>query len=158
MKIIILGDIHYPSRTDDLSFLDKIKEENPDIIISTGDYTDEVVIKELRNIAKFYGVKGNCDYLNLPEELELEIFGKKYYVIHSSQFGRGNIDALIKIGTEKSVDFLVFGHTHKPFLQNIGKLTLINPGSITGCLPGDKSIVPKSYVIIENNKIIFRLE
>ena len=156
MKIVILGDVHYPSRSDDLSFLDKIKEEKPDVILATGDYTDEIIVKELKNIAKFYGVKGNCDYLSLPEEIGIEINGKRFLITHSSQFGRGNIEALINIGLKKEVDFLIFGHTHKPHLQNVGKLTLINPGSITGCLPGDYSPVPKSYVVIENDKIIFK--
>ena len=156
MKIVILGDIHYPSRTDSLEFLDVVKEEKPDLIIATGDYTEEEIIKELKSIAKFLGIKGNCDYVELPSEICTEILNKKVLIIHSHEFGRGNINGLVEYGKKLGVEVIVFGHTHKPYLGYIDGILLLNPGSISGAYPGDHSKVPKSYIVIEDWKIMFK--
>jgi putative phosphoesterase len=81
----------------------------------------------------------------LPKKIELEVEGKKIYVVHAhppdSQHGGIKImDPRGKVVEEKKTpwinklanvasDILVIGHTHQVFAEYFGRLLVINPGS-----------------------------
>lgn len=156
MKTIFLGDFHIPERSTSFDFLDVLEKENPDLVVGTGDYTSVDVVERIRECFKFIGISGNCDVeVNLPAELELELFGMKFLVIHGNQFGRRNIEALREYGLQRKVDVLVFAHTHELFILWDG-LYLINPGSATGAYAGDGIPRPKSLLVVTENSFSFR--
>jgi len=82
----------------------------------------------------------------LPQTLELSIEGKRLFVVHanppSEQHGGiklrdryGNINAERKADwTQSLVDFehdvLIVGHTHQVYAEQLGRVLVINPGSV----------------------------
>jgi len=153
MKIVVISDIHYPGRCTNLDFLELIKKEKPNLIIGCGDYTNPEIIEKLKNISEFKGVSGNCDFYGLPEELLLSIESHKIFVIHSHQFGRGNINELYSYAKVKyNPNIILFGHIHKPYLEYKDGIYILNPGSISGVISGSKEVVPKSYLVIYLSK------
>jgi len=155
-KVIFLGDFHIPERISSFDFLDILEKEDPDLVIGTGDYTSQNVVDKIRENLRFKGISGNCDYeVSLPEEMELNLFGMRFLVIHGHQFGRGNINALKNYGLQRKVDVLVFAHTHEPFFS-WNELYLVNPGSATGAYAGDGISRPRSLLIVTKEGFSFR--
>jgi putative phosphoesterase len=87
------------------------------------------------------------DYLQqLPQTLELVIEGKRLFVVHanppSEQHGGiklrdryGNLVAERKADWAKSLaafehDVLIVGHTHQVYAEQLGRVLVINPGSV----------------------------
>ena len=149
MKYLIISDLH-------LSRLEKIPENIIDLakemdgIICAGDLTSKTVLEKLKEINKnLIVVKGNCDYLDLPEYEEFEVENKKIGVIHSNQFDRGNLKKIAEFANSKNIDIMVFGHTHQPLVEKRGNLLLINPGTLTGTISGAGVKTEKTYAILE---------
>jgi len=95
----------------------------------------------------------NCDQLEkietffktLPLTLEFNVEGKRIYVVHAhppdSQHGgiklldpQGHVYADRKADWQQQLenfdhDVLIVGHTHQVFVEQIGKVLVINPGS-----------------------------
>ena len=87
------------------------------------------------------------DYLQqLPETLELTIEGKRLFVVHANPPGEqhggiklrnryGDIVAERKMEWTKSLvdfdhDVLIVGHTHQVYAEQLGRVLVINPGSV----------------------------
>ncbi len=73
---------------------------------------------------------------NPPLEYKLEDNGKetKFIIFHIPP---QNIDELAKSG---NYDFIIYGHTHKKDLKEIGKTIIVNPGEAGGWLFGEKTV------------------
>ena len=154
MKIIVTGDFHIPERASKIPEEILISCEKSDLVVCTGDYTSSKVIEELKKKNEnIVAVRGNCDFLNLPEYREIEIKNKRIGVIHSHQFGRNNISLIKKFAKTKNLDLLIFGHTHRPFLEE-EEVKLLNPGTATGAFSGIGENQEKSFAIIEINEEI----
>ena len=94
-----------------------------DIIIHAGDICDDNLVTELKIIAPVHPVAGNMDARNqYPNSDLIQIGNFSFYIIH-------NLD-LIDLDLEAAgVNFVIFGHTHKPDHFQRGTTTCINPGS-----------------------------
>lgn len=82
---------------------------------------------------------------NLPQTLDLEIEGKRIYVVHanppSAQHGgiklldqqgetrQDRIDEWSMALSELEHDVLIVGHTHQVYAEQLGEVFVINPGS-----------------------------
>lgn len=161
MLIAIVGDFHYPERAQSLELLDELEKISPDSIIGTGDYTVEKVLDTLEKIAKFKGVKGNVDSLeiDLPKKLLLEVKGFKLAVFHSKEIHpRGDFHAIYAFWKAEKPDFIIFGHTHKPTFAFMQNCYLINPGSFNGVVSGDGSRAYPSFALLELRRKGFRVK
>ena len=91
--------------------------------------------KDLERISgcKVYGVKGNCDYgSSLPESQILNIEGHRIGLIHGHrQHVKMGTYEITQWGEENGVEVVMYGHTHVPMIRQEGRITLVNPGSIT---------------------------
>jgi putative phosphoesterase len=93
------------------------------------------------------GINEIRDYLQqLPQTLELVVEGKRLFVVHanppSEQHGGiklrdryGNLVAERKADWTKSLvdfehDVLIVGHTHQVYAEQLGRVLVINPGSV----------------------------
>jgi putative phosphoesterase len=93
-------------------------------------------------------VAGNMDQeavrKKYPVKQVLEILGKRVGLMH----GAGpalNLPELLKDAfKEDDCDLIIFGHSHKPMNERIGKVLFFNPGSAS-----DLSAAYNSYGIIE---------
>ena len=82
---------------------------------------------------------------NLPQTLDLEIEGKRIYVVHanppSEQHGgiklldqqgetrQDRIDEWTMTLSELEHDVLIVGHTHQVYAERLGEVFVVNPGS-----------------------------
>ncbi|WP_434512623.1 metallophosphoesterase family protein [Desulfitobacterium sp. AusDCA] len=106
-----------------------------DLILHAGDITNQNLLDDLSSLAKVEAVQGNCDgwELNgLPEKKILECEGKRIGLTHGA-YGKGkNTPERAFLAFEKgTVDAIVFGHSHSPFLEWREGILLFNPGSAT---------------------------
>ncbi|WP_338970871.1 metallophosphoesterase [Fusobacterium nucleatum] len=128
-KILVLSDSH--------SYFDKVlkifEKEKPDIVIGAGDGIKD--IEELSYVypkAKYYMVKGNCDFFDRShnEENLFEIDGIKVFLTHGHLYDvKRTLNSIKEIGKKLNVSLIVFGHTHKPYIEKDGDMILFNPGA-----------------------------
>ena len=101
-----------------------------DAIIHAGDVGKLEVIERLSTIAQVFAVRGNNDTsLKLPDELVEELSGLRIMIRHI--FGELH---QLKPGDKTLVeklrpDIIIFGHSHRPYQQMLGRTMLFNPGS-----------------------------
>jgi hypothetical protein len=74
---------------------------------------------------KFIFVKGNNDPwtrdASFPDERAFTLGGKKFFICHGHKFHVKSSLALLKrIAQEKECDIVLFGHTHKAYIENDG--------------------------------------
>ncbi|WP_427169145.1 metallophosphoesterase [Fusobacterium nucleatum] len=128
-KILVLSDSH--------SYFDKVlkifEKEKPDIVIGAGDGIKD--IDELSYVypeAKYYMVKGNCDFFNRShsEENLFEIDGTKFFLTHGHLYEvKRSLSSIKEIGKKLNASVVVFGHTHKPYIERENDIILFNPGA-----------------------------
>jgi len=152
-RVILLADTHIPKVGPTLP--DELIEawRGADLILHAGDLIELSVLDELRRLAPARAVVGNMDLPEvkavLPEKTVVEVEGTLIGLIH----GWGP-----PLGVERRVlsrfsgmDVIVFGHTHKPLIEERKGTLLVNPGT-----PNDRRFSGRlSYAVlnIEEGKI-----
>jgi uncharacterized protein len=124
MKIGVISDTH--------NFLDPQISKlfaGVEHILHAGDIGQPRLIWELERIAPVTSVSGNTDdpgFHYRPSEV-VELGGRKFLVHHIvNPIEPG--EALAERIARAQPEVVVFGHTHKPFCQNIGGTLYFNPG------------------------------
>lgn len=150
MLIAVVSDTHDNENTI-LKIRNEIKERNVKYMIHLGDNIDdaEKIVGGLD--CTFYGVKGNCDLANFPDELIVNIENKKFFITHGHKYGvKMGLNNIFYKGKESGVDAVLFGHTHIKIISKEDGLWIINPGSPS--LP--KDMVPSiAFIEIKGNEI-----
>ncbi|GBD39602.1 hypothetical protein HRbin37_01884 [bacterium HR37] len=82
----------------------------------------------------------------LPHKNSFELDGFTFKMVHNQAL---NLEVLGSENTKPSVDFLLVGHSHRPFIRRIGRTTVINPGSAGQPMDLNPCV---SYAIIENGR------
>jgi len=103
--------------------------EGVELILHAGDVGGPAVIAELATVAPVRAVFGNTDVPGEPglaESLDLKIDGVTIHVSHGHEVGGPTPEKLLK---RYSADVIVFGHTHKPLIEQVGKRIVVNPGA-----------------------------
>ena len=119
----------------------------PDMLIHCGDAEGSEDF--IRSIAgcPVHMVAGNNDFFSdLKKEEEFYIGDYKVWLTHGHNY-------YVSMGTEfireeaksRGVDIVMFGHTHRPYLEQ-GKVTVLNPGSLS--YPRQEGRRP-SYILME---------
>lgn len=138
MKIAIISDTHdnLPNLKKTLNFCQK---EDVSQIIHCGDVCSRDTLAEFSAswIENFYLSLGNADF---AKDLELSAATTKKIIIFYS-VGKIKIDRMdlafchfpeiaSSIASQDIYDFVFHGHTHKPWLEQIGKSILACPGNV----------------------------
>ena len=78
-------------------------------------------------------VLGNNDFFSsLEREKELQIGKYKVLITHGHYYYVSmGADVLIKEAAARGMDAVMFGHTHRPFLDKSRGIVALNPGSIS---------------------------
>lgn len=144
MILGLISDTRIPERANELpkKVLEIFKEV--DLILHSGDITDQSVLDKLNEIAPVKAVQGNMDRaygLDLPKNIVLEIENKKVGVIHGQVYPRGDTQQLYYTAKELEVDILVSGHSHQPQIEQIKDVLLLNPGSPTVPRLADRTVM-----------------
>ena len=99
-------------------------------VIHAGDLTSRAIL-EIFGDRPVYAVHGNmCGYDTrsaLPEVLEFTIEGYRFGLYHGDGIGYDMETELISRFGE--ADCIIFGHTHRPLVQQFGSVLLLNPGT-----------------------------
>lgn len=117
-RIAVISDTHGMLRPEVITTL-----KTCEFILHGGDIGKPELTDQLKAINRTYAVRGNVDKEwaeELPNELEVELFGFRIYMVHNKKHIREDLSG---------VDIIVYGHSHKYEEKNNGKITFLNPGS-----------------------------
>lgn len=100
-------------------------------ILHAGDVGLTDLLTELEAVAPVTAVWGNTDGWDLQERLleiaRLELAGVSIVVVHGQQFGSPTPERVAAAYPE--ADLVVFGHSHKAVIRQVGSTLAVNPGS-----------------------------
>ena len=130
MKILIISDTH--RKHDNL--LKVLERECPvDLLIHLGDAEGyEDYIAEQAG-CPMEVVAGNNDFFSsLPREKELQIGKYKVLITHGHYYYvNTGIEDIEREAEGRGFDIVMFGHTHKPYIEIDEDVTVLNPGSVS---------------------------
>ncbi len=148
VKIVVISDTHIPERASKIPSVILKFAQQADLIVHAGDFTSKSVYESLKGYGKLVAVRGNMDFIDLPEKEVFRAKGVKFGVFHGhGVYPRGNVKMLAEIGEEMGVDVLLTGHTHSPSLHE-GDVVIINPGSATGARGGGGFSSYPSFAVV----------
>lgn len=130
MRVLIVSDTHGKT-----AGLERVLEEagTIDAFVHLGDVEDsEHYINAVVECPK-YMVRGNNDFFSdLPKEIECTLGEYKVFMTHGHCYYVSLDAAHIKAeGRARGADIVMFGHTHRPYLEKDKGLITLNPGSVS---------------------------
>lgn len=145
MKILIVSDTH---RHND-NYYKVLKRVGPvDKVVHCGDIEcPETPLCEAAG-CPVEMVQGNNDFFSpMPKEKEFEIGKYKVWLTHGHNYYVAmNYETIKKEARARDIDIIMCGHTHKPMIDIMNDLILINPGSLS--YPRQEGRRP-SYILME---------
>lgn len=121
INIGVISDTHGLLRVEALAAL-----AGSDAIIHAGDVGDPEILTDLERIAPVTAVRGNIDIAPwakaLPQTNVLGIGGVSIYVLH-------NVNELDLDPAAAGFDAVIFGHSHRPVIEQRKGVIFFNPGS-----------------------------
>ena len=128
MKILVFSDSH--KTVGDL--YDVIERERPDCVLHLGDHLhDAEDLQYAFDGLSILYVPGNCDYAPFaPDEILTELGGVRIFMTHGHQYGvKGGTQRLLAKAQSVGAKIALYGHTHRPLLEQSGGIWLMNPGA-----------------------------
>jgi putative phosphoesterase len=99
-----------------------------DHILHGGDIGTAAIVLELEKIAPVTAVLGNTDVGLTFRETEVVQLGTRKALIHHIVDPAALSDSIRPRLEREAPDVVVFGHSHKPYRQLIGRTLFLNPG------------------------------
>ena len=129
LRIAVFSDTH----GNTAPMLKAVRRERPDVLIHLGDHDrDALVLREEFPDTPLYSVCGNCDLMPLaPEKLVVQLGPVKALLTHGHIYNvsRWQADSLVYAAQEAGAQIAMFGHTHRAVNDQLGGVTLLNPGT-----------------------------
>ncbi len=126
MRIGLISDTHGRLRNEVFELF-----EGVELILHAGDVGSPDLLVELETIAPVTAVYGNTDGFALRARTRdvavLELEGHRVVVLHGDQLGSPTPEALRRSQPEARV--IVYGHTHRPLVDESDGILVVNPGS-----------------------------
>lgn len=163
-KILVVSDIH-----DNLEALTKLKslvlKEDYDLTIFLGDFTSPFTLRELLSFTpKLIGVFGNNDGDKallkslepqlVDQPLEEVLDGWRALLMHGFKDQKLTDRIVYSLCVSGFYDIILYGHTHVPRADTIGKCLVVNPGTLSGYLAQFKSY---AELITSNREVVARV-
>ncbi|MDD3043244.1 MAG: metallophosphoesterase [Methanosarcinaceae archaeon] len=155
MKLIALSDTHLKTGV----IPEKLRTilDDCDLIVHAGDFSTAAAYEAFAATGKLKAVFGNTDGFEirqkLPKRLKFEVEGVKIGVVHEGGLSITDTTAQYYLAKEMDVDVLIFGHLHRPLIEN-GDVMLICPGSPTKPRMSEPGVVE---LVIENGSVSGRV-
>lgn len=144
MKILVISDTHRSCAN-----LNQVleKEEGIDAMIHAGDIEGKENQMFYAIHGPVYMVAGNNDFFSsLPEEVEGEIAGHRFFLTHGHRYyvsvGEERIE---REGRKRGAELVIYGHTHRISVDKRDGIWILNPGSLS--YPRQANRKP-SYIIL----------
>jgi len=126
MKIGIISDTHGLLRAEVFDIFAGVEH-----ILHAGDVGKGDILTELEAIAPVTAVWGNVDGLDLrgrvPEVARVELGGVSVVMLHGMQLGSPTPEKAA--AAHPDAGLVVFGHSHRPLIRQVGSVLAVNPGS-----------------------------
>jgi putative phosphoesterase len=126
VRIGLISDTHGKLRNEVFDHFAGVEQ-----ILHAGDIGDPDILTALDSIAPVSAVWGNSDGLDLrllvKETVVTELAGRTILVVHGHRLGSPTPASLDQAHPDP--DIVVFGHTHRPAFERIGRRLFLNPGS-----------------------------
>ena len=148
MRILIVSDTH---RKNDNYLKILSRQDHLDMVIHCGDVEgSEYAISQAADCPVIM-VSGNNDFFSeLPRESAVDIGGKKVWITHGHNYYVSmSVETLKQEARSRGADVVMFGHTHKPYLEIEEDLVTLNPGSLS--YPRQEGRKP-SFAIMETDR------
>ena len=160
LTVGLISDTHIPGRLEWLpdGVLDVLA--GVDLILHAGDVDDPAALEPLRAIAPVHAVRGNFHPLDLsdggaalPAVVEMQLAGRRVVLTHghrpgllgfclkgpywvarrlrltdNGDFNRYAARRLARLYAE--ADVIVFGHSHRAHVEQVGRALVVNPGAV----------------------------
>lgn len=99
-------------------------------ILHAGDVGRPQILRELEEIAPVTAVGGNTDEpgYRYPESRTVEFHGQRFFVHHIVD-PHETTPTWSRWLRRVAPNVVVFGHTHRPFTEQIGSVLYVNPGA-----------------------------
>lgn len=141
MRIGLISDTHgmlRPQVFDRLSGVERI--------LHAGDVGPADLLVELEALAPVTAVWGNTDTFDVRERVEamarVELAGRRVVLLHGHQLGSPTPDGLRRAVPD--ADIIVYGHTHRPLIDEENGVLVVNPGAAGAARFG----IPPSVAIL----------
>jgi putative phosphoesterase len=123
MLIGLISDTHGQMRDSALRALQGVE-----LILHAGDVGRRGVLDALRAVAPVHAVYGNVDARDgmLVDRFSTELAGQRIHMSHGHELGSPTPETLI---ARYDADVVIYGHTHRPLVQEVGPTLVINPGA-----------------------------
>lgn len=139
MKIAVISDIHDNLVNLDL-FFKLIETENIEKIICCGDVCNLETLEKIATtfVKEIFLIYGNAEIYQTEDVSQfknirflkrydkIEIDSLKIGLCHEPAFSKNLFDL------EPNLNYIFYGHTHKPWMSVKNKAKLINPGTLGG--------------------------
>ena len=120
-RIAVISDTHNMLRPEVVEVI-----KTCDAVLHGGDISGPETLDKIRracgNSGNFYVVRGNNDRdwaADLPYELEVQLYGRKFFMTHKKKDIPADVDA----------DVVIYGHSHKYAQTYVDGILYLNPGS-----------------------------
>ena len=131
MKVLIVSDTH--GREQNLA--EALEQTGPiDQLIHLGDVEGGAEhIRELAGDAPAAIIAGTNEFFcELPNERIFTLGGHRIFMTHGhGYFVHSGTLYLKREARKKGADIVMFGHTHKPYMEEDNELLVLNPGSLS---------------------------
>lgn len=145
MRVLIVSDTHRRNE----NFMTALERVSPvDMVIHCGDAEGgEYLISEAAGCPVEIVLGNNDFFSNLPREREFRIGKYKVWLVHGHNYYVSMSNEYLKEEAVcKGADIVMYGHTHKPVIDQEDYVIAINPGSLT--YPRQEGKRP-SFVLME---------
>ena len=130
MKVLIVSDTH--GRDENLELA--VNREAPfDMLVHCGDVEGREFYIEALAECPCSIVSGNNDFFSdLPREEVIDIEENKVLVTHGHYYGVSmGHEEIVEKTKAKDCQAVIYGHTHRPVVEEEDGILVINPGSLT---------------------------
>ncbi len=154
IKILVVSDSH----GDVENMCRAVELVRPSTVLHLGDgwHDAQALCRRYPNLP-LEQVPGNCDFRVRESAERLLIYGgKRVLMCHGHTQGvKTDLGMLLRTALEQQADAVLFGHTHKPFVDIRSGVAMLNPGSIGAAVRpsygtltiGDGRLVPATYLL-----------
>lgn len=98
-----------------------------DLILHAGDVGGRTVLEALEALAPVRAVQGNVDPDGVfPAAIDCTLEGVQIHVSHGHELGSPTPE---RMAGRYQADVIVFGHTHRSVVREIGPILVVNPGA-----------------------------
>jgi putative phosphoesterase len=148
MDIAIVSDSHIPSRAQ--SIPDQFREQirDADHALHAGDFDSESALADTLAFApELTAVSGNMDgALGLPAVETVDLDGVRFVLTHGTGPVRGYEQRVSETVRDEGGDVGICGHTHEVLDTSRDGVRLLNPGSVTGAAPAERTTMMTAAV------------